>query len=91
MLPDPNGQPPSLDQQRVGLCIAFAVAPNLWTPIFGVCTSGFRVQSTAVPEASIDEYRNALSRKDNIRNAAGGMPWRHMDPIAEPTLMQRPT
>jgi hypothetical protein len=45
----------------------------------------------AVPEAAVYENRHALGGKDDISNTTGGLPWRGVDPIAEPQLVERPT
>ena len=71
MLPNPNGQPPRLCQQPVGVDIAFPIALNLWSPIFGVCARRLGVQRAAVPETSIDEDDDALRWKHDIRSSFG--------------------
>jgi DNA (cytosine-5)-methyltransferase 1 len=69
VLPDPKYRPAGGGQQRVGLSVSTAIAGYLSSPILSVSAGGRVMNRTSVPEASIHEHRDSLTREEDVSGA----------------------
>lgn len=89
VLPEAENGPPLRQQTRVGVAIAGRVPLQLGAPPVGVGNRMRRVNGTPVPEASVDEHRDACSRQEDV-GASSGQAWqRTVDPVANPSSKER--
>jgi hypothetical protein len=56
-------------QSSLDLGIALLVAGQLLAPVWAIRFGYVAASGAAMPEASVDKYRDALSRKEKIRAA----------------------
>lgn len=70
MLPNTKYQPTVLCEEGCCLCVASPISADLLRPVPGVRPGCVAVLGTTVPEASVEEYRDALSRKHDIRRTS---------------------
>ena len=66
MLPDPYDKPPGRSEQAISLSVAVAIASDLREPVRGVRLRHRAVLGAAVPEAAVEEYRDAGPRERDI-------------------------
>jgi hypothetical protein len=67
VLPDPDDPPTRCDQQAVDPIVSLPVSIELRSPILAVCLRHVAVVGAAMPEATIDEYRDSLGREHYVR------------------------
>ena len=67
MLPDSEHGPAGSAQLHCHGFISFTVALKLWSPIRFILLRRLGATRTAVPKATIDEYRNPLGAEDEVR------------------------
>jgi hypothetical protein len=66
MLPDADGEPAHGREALVGVEVPQAVPLNLGAPVVGICAWRLGVYLTSMPEATVQEYRDALPREDEV-------------------------
>lgn len=89
VLPDTNHQPSTFFKGRGMTSISLDVLADLGLPVGAVrCREGAMCRA-AVPEASVDKYRDLLARKDQVWADAAALGWlnRKVNPVSEPCFV----
>jgi hypothetical protein len=84
MFPDPHDQPAGILEGPVGLSIPFAIPFDLLLPEGSVRLGLCAMLRTAIPEAAVDEDRQALPRKDDVGMAAYPLQRRPVHTVSQP-------
>ena len=69
MLPKPEHRPSCCGKSIVGVLVTIPVPGDLLLPVLGVSRSLGVMLGAAVPEAAVEEYRDALLGEDQVCSA----------------------
>ena len=89
MLPVPDHSPPRCREHLGRLLVTLPVASDLRRPEIRSSLRNGEVLRAAVPEASIDEHGNPLTRERNVHRPATGSRDLEIHAVAVPSRMQR--
>ena len=69
VLPDPKYRPTGGGQQRIGLSVSTAIASYLSSPVLSVSAGDRVMYRTSVPEATVHEHSDPLTREEDVSGA----------------------
>jgi hypothetical protein len=83
VLPDPKADPASFRQTRIGVFVAFPGRGHLRCPELSVPHRDCVVLRAPVPEATIEEDRDAGPRKYQVSSSSELLEWSHGDSVTK--------
>jgi hypothetical protein len=90
VLPDPDHAPPGSPETLVRVPITCSVALDLRGPVASVPLWPSHMERTAVPKATVNEYREPSTKEDDVGPHAQVAGYHGMvDPVAQPASVQR--
>lgn len=83
MLPETQDLPARLEEQGVGVGVAFSVALDLWAPVATVGSCSGSVLWASVPVAAVDEHGDLGACEDEVCSAVEAGEWTGIDAVSE--------
>ena len=88
VFPDADDQPAGFREATVGVAIALYVRLEFRFPPLAIVLRDGPVLRTRVPEATVDEYRDALLREDDVDASSRGRQDLAFEPVAQAATVQ---
>jgi hypothetical protein len=85
VLPNPDHGPPGNAETLIGISVSLLICANLLAPELGVVFGPGGVFGASVPEATVDEHRDAGSSEDDVGSASFAGQHRLVDSVSKST------